>query len=686
MRQNFTHFFALILLLLSFQKTSGQTVVWPLASDADAVKASQFADTAVIFQKTASKTPAADYKGWVSVGISSDDAAKKDSAQWFWSRTGKSRGAYVGAARAIASPTLANGTAIFDSDYLDNRGVANGFGTGPAPSPHKSELISPTMNVAGYTDLIVEFNQLYRAFDSKCYIQYSTDDGATWSKEFFVNGEIAANASTPNPVIATNTDSTKKSIILFGSTGTNKFKVKFVFDGDYYYWILDDVKLINNKYYDMQVNTNFYAIPPSAYTPVNQLDTVRFLADVSNIGTNAMNNVKLQVKVWRDSDKALIYSSTTSQYPTSFKPDTSIENRILPDPLLPTAISQVGKYFGSYRVFGDSSKVDINPKNDTVRFEFWVSDTAATNSVVITGVGRSNYTKETANTLTTRLGNGYWTGTEPRSVRYGNYYRINKGPATITTLTARLNAKAAAGRRIQGSIYEWKDANDDGRIQGSERTLVAASDTLIPTSTLNANAWYVFKMVDINTNGFFYPKDKTDYIAVVEYDAASIAAPVDSNYIQMVFNDATFNYSAMRYVTDSLGSPRYSIILGKTADSEWSTGGFTNQTLVPVVRLNVLPFKLTNTTTVLNSNNKMTVSPNPVSKGSMVDINVDLEKASDVLLRVMSVEGKLMAEQVLDKFKTQNIQLDVNEYPNGTYLVQILTQEGIMTKRFVKAD
>ena len=192
-------------------------------------------------------------------------------------------------------------------------------------------------------------------------------------------------------------------------------------------------------------------------------------------------------------------------------------------------------------------------------------------------------------------------------------------------------------------------------------------------------------MVDINTNKSFYPKANTGYIAVVEFDAPAIAAPVDSNYFLMVFNSDTYNYGAMRYVTDSTGSPRYSIILGKTADSEWTTGGFTNQTLVPVVRLNVLPF-ITNTTTVLSNKNTMLLSPNPVGQDNVVNIQVDLEKVSDALFRVMSVDGKLMSEQVMDKFQKQTIQLQVNDYPAGTYLVQILTPEGIMTKRFVKAN
>ena len=682
MRKFLTHFFTMML-LLSITTLHAQTTIWPIASDSATIKASQFADTTQIFQsKTATPNPPAGFKGWISRPLLSDDPAKKDNTQWIWTKNTTSRGAY-GGNRGLNAPTSANGSAFFDSNFYDDGGVAANAGTGLSPSPHAAELISPIMNTTGFTDIIVQFHQIFRNFSARTTVAYSTDGGTTWSPDIRINDEIAANASTTNPVIATNTDSTRKRVTLAGSVGSANFRIKFKFDGDYYYWAIDDVSLINFKYYDMQVNTTFYAIPPSLYTPVNQLDTIRFLADVSNVGTNAMNNVKLQVKVWRASDTALIYNSTNSEYPVSFKADTAYENRLLPLPLLPSAISQVGRYFGSYRVFGDSSKADINPANDTVRFTFWVSDTSTANSVV-SSVGKSNYTKENGLTVFSRLGNGYWTGTEPRSVRYGNYYRINKVPATITSIIANLNAKAAAGRRLQGSLYEWKDANKDGVVQASERTLAAAADTLVPTSVANTNAWYLFRLVDINTNKPFYAKANTDYLAMVEFDAPSIAAPVDSNYIIFVFNQSNYNYGAMRYVTDSVGSPRYSIILGKTADSDWSTGGFTNQTLVPVVRLNVLPFLLANTTTVLSSNNKMVVSPNPVGQDNVVNIQIDLEKASDVLFRVMTVDGRLMAEQVMDKFQKQNIELQVNDYPSGTYLIQILTPDGIMTKRFVK--
>ena len=49
-----------------------------------------------------------------------------------------SKGAYAGTQDPIASPTAANGFMIFDSDYLDNDGVAGDFGSGNSPTPHQS--------------------------------------------------------------------------------------------------------------------------------------------------------------------------------------------------------------------------------------------------------------------------------------------------------------------------------------------------------------------------------------------------------------------------------------------------------------------------------------------------------------------------------------------------------------------
>ncbi len=690
MKTIFTSVSVFTLMLLNFEQLTAQiTVFWP-TTDTNTIKASQFADSSMIFKSiTATPNPPTGFKGWTSKGIASADPAKVTSTHWDWTRNGKGdKGNFWGTGFALASPSLSNGCAIFNSDFLDNLGM------GASPAPHAAELISPIINATGYSNIVVEFNQYFRKFQSECYLQYSTDGGTNWSRvvKIFPNNDLLLQDETYNSFNRANTDSTKVKVALPGSVGTANFRIKFVFDGvgprgtfrGYYFWIIDDVKLTNERYYNVRMD-QFYAIPPNLYTPKEQLDTIRFLADIRNLGSVPMNNPKLQVTVWRASDGVQVYSGSNTSYPSPMGLDTTYENRIISTPLYPSSLQQAGRYIGSYRVIGDSSKVDINPTNDTVSFQFWVSDTTNANSVVVAGVGKSNFTKENLNVLTDRVGDAFWTATEPRSVRYGNYYRVNSEPATITSLIARLNPKAAAGRSIHATIYEWNNANGDDFIDATERALVAAAEQAIPATVANANTWLVFKMVDIITNGNFYPKAKKDYIAVIEFDGPSVTNPTaDSNNIQMVFNAGMYDYTAMRFLTDSIKSKRFGFVLGKTVDSPWSARGF-NDDYVPVVRLNILPFKLTGTQTVLRGQNTMKISPNPVGKNAHLNIDVALEKTSDALLRVMTVDGKLVAEQVLAKFEKQNIQLQVSGYVAGTYFVQIITEDGIMTKRFIVA-
>ncbi len=687
MRKNSTRLFVLMLLFVSSQITQAQTLLWPL--DSASTRASQFADTTQIFKAaSAAINPPTGFAGWTSRGVSSGDPAKVATTHWDWTRNGKGdKGTFWGTLLALASPSVANGCAIFNSDYLSNSGLS--------PSPHVGELISPAINATGSNFLAIEFNQYFRNFQSRTWVQYSNDGGTTWSKRLNVypNIDIGINNLTNN----TDTVTTKVRMALAGAVGGPNFRFKFVFDGlvnpaapgqSFYYWIIDDVKLYNHRYYDAKVNP-YYAIPPVLYAPKEQLDTVRFLADIIDLGSARMNNPKLQVRVWKQSTGALVFSTitTAAQYPTGPMPyDSAYENRILPGQLLPAAVQAAGQYVGSYRVIGDSSAVDFIPSNDTIGFKFWVSDTSTANSVVVAGVGKSNFTKEDLNVSTISLSNtSYWTGSEARSIRYGNPYRVNAEPATITSMIARFNPFCAAGRTILGSLYEWNDANGDGDIQFNERILVAAEEKAIPANVANANAWWTFKMTDFNTNGNFYPKAKKNYLAMIEFDAPEVAAPVAANYLQMVIN-TNYPQDAMRAVTASFGSPRYGSILGKKTGDVWSADGIQDEFQVPVIRLNILPFRLVANPEVLKGDNKLTLSPNPVGTNNFVNIDVQLEKVSDALLRVMTIDGKMVAEQVLEKFEKQNIRLDVSEYSSGTYILQIYTPEGIMSKKFVKVD
>ncbi|MDZ7877637.1 MAG: T9SS type A sorting domain-containing protein [Saprospiraceae bacterium] len=649
--------------------------LWPTA-DSATIKASEFADTTQIFwQQTGGAAPAAGFTGWVTRGLTVSGTANKDSARWVWRRDASaSGGQYYGGFTFLASPSRLNGAAVFNSDFLDLTGTT---------SPHSGELVSPKMDLTGKSGFVVQFNQLYRNFQSQTLVSYSKDDGATWSAPIDMNSDIGVNTVTPDPADKTQTNVTIKRVKLAGSVGSATFRIKFTFTGNYYFMIMDDVKIIDVPY-DLQMTT-FYAVPHNSYTPKEQGEPTYFLADIKNAGREAMKNVKLSVNVWRAADNVNVFNTESTQYPTSVVPDTTVENRLLPKSLNISTLN-VGAYYGSYRVSGDSSRADAIPGNDSVRFTFVVSDTTAALSVIPAGTTlRSNYTKENANLLQSGNAASYWEAGEAKTWRVGNVYRINKGKGkSLSSIVARLNPFLVAGKSLLGAIYEWNDANNDKAIQPTERNLVAFGEVPIAATVANANAWWTFKLQDLNTNKDFEAKDSTTYLAVIEID------PAVSNTVlpTIVFNNV-FNYGpsgATWFVADSLNiRPPYSIILGKTATTDWQLGGYTGVNYVPCVRLNVTSFMPTDIKTILSDDNKVTIYPNPSNGTDMLMADVELVEKSEALVSIMTMDGKHVSESVVDAMQKTQVQIDVSEYAAGMYIFKITTAKGIMTKRFVVA-
>ncbi|MEY4933696.1 MAG: hypothetical protein RIS64_55 [Bacteroidota bacterium] len=644
--------------ILSLTLASGQaqTQIWP-TSDTNTVNASQFNRAGSIF-KLAPATPTvpAGYTGWSTKGLTSSVAAKKDSSVWNWGMA--TRGGYSGTLR-ILSPSATNGAAIFDSDYLDNRGTAGNFGGGVSPSPHSGELISPTINATGYSNISVQFNQYFENYDASTSITWSEDNGATWKPLIQLNTLVIS--STPEDDVAT--------IKLAGSVGTSTFKIKFVFNGDYYFWIVDDVKLLNIRN-DLQL-TPFYTITPSYYTPKNQTENMKFMLDIKNDGATTMPNTKAMLNIYKV-DRATNPPTLTEIYKDSLSygnvtAGALIENKIMPGTLTATAWNAVGEYAGFYRVKSDS--VDHNAYNNTKIFSFFVSD--------------SIYRKDASSTIQYyTLGNR--PSTELKSISVGNYYYLPKGKGTTaTSLTARLDdPNSIAGQTLGARLYKWYDNNQDESIQSDERVLVAVADLIVPANAPTTPTTYTFALRDLNTQRWFYPNDTTQYLAMLEYEPTSVAYPA----IYPAFSVDDNDYSALIFLTDSLYRSgvsgyrrRYGPILGKSNSVPWDFGTFSGQAFsaVPVVRLNVVPFRIK--TDELTVDNKIEIYPNPAL--DVVSLAVDLPKASAAAVRILTTTGQLVTEQIFSNVQKEILKVDVHELQNGTYLLQFLTPDGMRTKK-----
>ncbi len=178
---------------------------------------------------------------WTALSINeAGGAVTPGAAYWVRNTTGYSAGAYWGSTNTLPSPTQANGVAIFDSDFLDNGGQQGAFGMGTSPSPHHGELISPLIDLTDYDEvpLTAVFFTGYRDFDITSFgVSLSVNDGATWGpvqEVPLVGGIVTTETVLP---LGTLTDNLPQDADLTQS------RLKVVFNGDYYYAMVDDLTL-----------------------------------------------------------------------------------------------------------------------------------------------------------------------------------------------------------------------------------------------------------------------------------------------------------------------------------------------------------------------------------------------------------------------------------------------------------
>ncbi|MBK9149777.1 MAG: hypothetical protein IPM26_01795 [Saprospiraceae bacterium] len=202
---------------------------------------------------------------------------------WEWNGTGQITKQSYSADVNMMSFTRCDGFAEFNSDFLDNGG-GGAFGSGPCPSlsppngtanvpPCTGELISPNINLTGINvqGIIVEFSQAYRTFRNRYFISASKDGGENWSTPIEINvGRDIYNG--------------RERVALNGFEGASQIRIKFIHFGQYYYWAIDDVVIINDKFPDLKVNDNFYSVSPQLRTPKSQVSEIPLLADIENIG------------------------------------------------------------------------------------------------------------------------------------------------------------------------------------------------------------------------------------------------------------------------------------------------------------------------------------------------------------------------------------------------------------------
>jgi hypothetical protein len=674
MRKNFTYLFTGFF-LFTFNFLNGQTTVWP--TDVASKKISQF-DGGL--------------NGWTTRGGTidqNDNRFENAKIKWSWSAKGKRP--ISAATDSSATLTTGNGIALFDAEFNEDTILKSG-------DDQFGDLVSPNIDISGKKDITVVFGSYYSTRSSNTYVTWSEDGGATWKDtigfQHFIKPAVnfgTFNANGGDFAVGTFWDSyidDEIKVKLPKSVGSSNFKIKFIFEGDNYFWFVDDIELktFDN---DMQVNRNFFAIAPNLGTPRNQVEPIPFLSDISNQGNKSQTNVKLQLNVSNLSTGAVIYSDSLA-YGT-VKPDTTIENKLMTNKFTPPSGS-IGFYRATYRIKSDS--VDQYRFNDTAGALILTTD--------------SIYRKEFGGVYGAGVNSRFWP-TGNHTLRVGNYfYVVNGKSSTATRITARLSFSATSnlsGKTISAYLVKWNQpkppAVDSNIIREKDLTIVAAGEFKIPAATASGTT---FSIPIFNENPSVpgknaYLEDNTAYLAVVEYSPTTPPTAVDGN-MSLIY-DNRFDYSAMELASQLVGKPRRTCVFGGlTGATSFYTNPTTGQrTLmsvapqdyainlfgtdaVPVIRLNVVPFRV-NTNDILSDANKMEIYPNPTQ--NFVTLDFDLEKSTDVLVRIVNINGQTVLDKQYGVTKKERTELNVSHLPSGSYMMQILTADGVKTKQFTIA-
>lgn len=236
-----------------------------------------------------------------------------------------SRGACTNnfAGEPINSTSKNNGFIIFDSNYWDNDSLpcspAN-FGSGPVPGPHLAKLTTSSIDLSSVQFAVIELEQYIRFYQGTTRIEVSINQG-NWS--LLYNNDVPLASSTTNPQ--------KKRIYLgLNIVGNNDVRFRFVYEGLYYFWMIDDIAIKEIDANDLKFNsttygdfdfldpahpTGFewmeYSIYPSSMSP-----TLKFSANVENWGGLPQTGCGLQARVTKDIDQSTLYSGTTTDLVT----------------------------------------------------------------------------------------------------------------------------------------------------------------------------------------------------------------------------------------------------------------------------------------------------------------------------------------------------------------------------------
>jgi hypothetical protein len=572
-----------------------------------------------------------------------------------------SRGAFATGTTAIQSLTRTNGFLIFDSDFLDNGGIATNAGNGSAPAPHIGKINTDTIDLSSQSAVELKFNSYARQFFTNYYIAFSKDGGMTFGDTLELFTELAVN------------DGTDEALELSFNVsnyigGEAQAMIQFIFAGNkpgnnngtgYYFWMLDDIELRSLPDNELRL-TQVDGAPPiditfngnPAYSKygnlqIDQIVPISCDANVYNYGAITQTNVSLKVEIL-DVNGTNVTTLTSSGSAASVPMLDSVDFTVLnTNSWTPSA---TGSYSLIYRVISDSLDAIGTTARDTVLFN--VTDNIYS---LDWGVADNFFGTESSASDMIAAGTRF-------SLENEDPDSSGAGLVFIDGVDIFLSARSDTTADIEISIYDTA---------GFEFNTGFPSGTNPITSrvfALNSNIVGQNTRFSMGVEDSIYDKLSQSWTAANRPFALNTGT-----YFVIV----SFFTNAPDGVIRIANSTRYfqptETAVFQTSDGDWFGGFLNSQNFeAPFIRLAVADAPRFDIGISEESTQNFSVYPNPTNGIG----KINFAQGGTYTITLYDMIGNLLINKEVSLNANENYDLDLSSYKAGTYLVS-LQGEGI---------
>ncbi len=580
---------------------------------------------------------------WTAEGIFCSQGASSNNAAWEHSTTGQSVGGFSSDDR-IMSPSFNNGVALFDSDWLDNGGDPNNFNGGVCPVLHRGELISPVMNFSGHSTVILRFNQFFRWYlgpnnsetEPPSSVHVSNNGGNSWTK-FVVNEDVEFDEFTPADDVVT------LDISNIAANQSN-VRIKFVFEGDAYFWMIDDVYVLGGEVEnDLSMDLHYFH-PTARYIPQAYQDAEEFpfSARISNDGGNDISNAFLKVQIINNNQQEM-WADSMALDPISSGTSGRVE--IADFTYLPQGLTP-GLYVMRYTVYQPGIE-DATPGNNTRTSTFFITNNSFWQSADPIGYIGSGFDEDAM------WGWGSFFITSPNTQESFNVSSIEATFAGQTS-AGDLNGQMAEAYLMEVTSFDVGSAGttiDDGMtnivVGLGERSLSAADDF----------EFIEFDIEGLNGESGFVLDNGTPYKVMLVVDERVLIG-YDDDFVNVPLNLGDGDNASANIFYD-----------GEFA-------GFSYVGEMPYIKLNLRLVTTADEKPLPESAIK--VFPNPAEH--YTNVQFDMENATDVTITLADMNGRVLWYNNWSGIQRDLIPIDLSRLSAGQYIIRVASGMGTSTK------